>query len=82
MRQEVVSDKEAHEDPVVNDPLKVVGEREVRHLQVTTEHRIPVILSVIFQNVLGESESVVWIRIRYRNIFFVLFHTLGLLSVL
>ena len=34
MRQEIVSDEEAHEDPVVDGALEVVRERQVRHLQV------------------------------------------------
>ncbi len=35
VRQKVVSNEEAHEDPVVNSPLEVVGEGQVRHLQVS-----------------------------------------------
>jgi hypothetical protein len=31
MRQEVVADEEAHEHPVVNGALEVVGKRQVRH---------------------------------------------------
>ena len=31
MRQEVVADEEAHEHPVVDGALEVVGKRQVRH---------------------------------------------------
>lgn len=35
MWQEVISNKEAHEDPVVNAPLKVKGKREAGHRQLS-----------------------------------------------
>jgi hypothetical protein len=35
VRQKVVSYEKAHEDPVVHSPLEVVGEGQVRHLQVS-----------------------------------------------
>lgn len=33
MRQEIVSNKEAHEDPVVHTPLELKGERQASHGQ-------------------------------------------------
>jgi hypothetical protein len=45
VRQEVVSYEEAHKDPVVHSPLEVVGERQVRHLQVS-----PVTIVIEFNN--------------------------------
>ncbi len=35
VRQKVVSYEETHEDPIVDSPLEVVGEGQVRHLQVS-----------------------------------------------
>ena len=37
MGQEIVANEEAHEHPVVDGPLKVVGEGEVGHLQIAAE---------------------------------------------
>ena len=34
MRKEVIAHEEAHEDPVVDGPLEVVGEGQVGHLEI------------------------------------------------